>query len=171
MPYTPRISHIGHKITLRRAADVQLKQDIADAFYYKEQAAVLQLERALVAAMADRSYRRKDAVLPLFYAIESAAKKYGWAADWGTKIDSETVSELADDIILLWEENHSELAHFIVQVKGHRLVQTKAKGVKWDWENYSLNSVFFSESDAKDFVAAQRRLDGTPASTWRVVEG
>lgn len=170
MPYIPRISGSGYKMSLRPSADVQLKQDLADAFYYEEQVAIHQLRNSIVAAMKARTYRRQEAVLTLFAMIEPAAKKHGWAADWGTKIDAATISELADDIILLWEEEHSDLAHFVVQVKGHRLVQTKAKGAKWEWENYSFDSVFFSESDAKDFIAAQRRLDGTSASVWRVIE-
>ena len=173
MPYIPRISHSGYKVSLRPRADTQLKQDVADAFYDEEKSAVFALRDMNIFAMRNHTYSRQVAIWSLFDVIEAAAKKHQWASDWNTKIDAVTISELAEDIVSLWEDSNSELAHFVVQVKAKP--GRGEKGVKW--ENHSRPyaarpySVFFSDSDARDFIKEQRRLDGTPASAWRVVEG
>lgn len=168
MPYIPRISHSGSSsISLRPRADTQLKQDLADAFYNEAKRSVFALKDMNLFAMKNRTYLRQVAILSLFDVIEATAKKHQWEADWNTKIDAVTISELAEDIASLWEDSNSELAHFVVQVKAK-----PGRGEKVArWENFAFDSVFFSDSDARDFIKEQRRLDGTPASAWRVVEG
>lgn len=166
MPYIHPVSSRGNNISFRPRADTQLKQDLADAFYDEEKSIVFALKGQNIEAMRSRTYRRQDAILGIFAAIESAARKHGWAADWDTKIDATTISELAEDITSLWEESNSELGHFVVQVKAKPGRGEKA--VKW--ENFEFDPIFFSEADAKDFIKEQRRLDGTPASSWRVIE-
>lgn len=165
MAYTPRFTIKGNTTSKRPEADVQLKQDLADAFHHEERKQILSLHDGLVQSMKNRTYRRQDAVVSLFTLIDTAAKKHKWAADWNERLDDMLISELAEDIVSLWEDEHPDLAHFIVQVKAK---PGRIGGAKW--ENFFFNSVFFSESDAKDFVTKQRRLDGTPASAWRVIE-